>query len=140
SRTVDQPLASDYAVINSKRAAADAADTLYPLQPSVAWSISDADKQLRDLDLNREQDAEEARSAFRRMEATDFATAYRSLCAKASGRPIAHPYQTLKLSAETTAMVRGFKPGSGKPDPECLKGVFTNKEREDHVEDRLLER
>jgi Ti-type conjugative transfer relaxase TraA len=138
SRTVDQPLASDYAVIDPKEAAADAADALYPLQPPVAWTIAGAKNQ--DLDLNRERDAEEARSAFRRMKAPEFAIAYRSLCTKASGKPIAHPYQMLKSSAEITAMTRGFKPGSGKFDPLCLKGVFNDKEREDHVEHPLLGR
>jgi hypothetical protein len=140
SRTVDQPLASDYAVIDPRQAEADAADALYPLQPPVAWTIADAKNQPQELDLNRKQDAEEARFAFRRMKAPDFAIAYRSLCARAAGRPIAHPYQVLKSSAETTAMTRGFRPGSGKADPACLTGVFNDKEREDHVEHPLLER
>jgi Ti-type conjugative transfer relaxase TraA len=140
SRTVDQPLASDYAVIDPKQAAADAADALYPLQPPVAWTITDAENQLQELDLNRDQDAKEARSAFRRMKAPEFAIAYQSLCARASGKPLAHPYQMLKSSAEMTAMTRGFKPGSGKADPLCLTGVFNDKEREDHVEHPLLGR
>lgn len=140
SRTVDQPLASDYAVIDPKEAAADAADALYPLQPPVAWTIVGANNQPQELDLNCKQDAEEARSAFRRMRASEFAIAYRSLCVKAYDKPIVHPYQMLKSSAEVTAMIRGFRPSSGKADPLCLTGVFNDKEREDHVEHPLLER
>jgi AAA domain len=52
---------------------------------------------------------------------------------------IVNPYQTLRREAETIAWVRGFLPGSGRPDPRCLMGVFTDKEREDHVDHPLLD-
>jgi Ti-type conjugative transfer relaxase TraA len=138
SRVTEQPLASDYAVLDPERAAAQAKIDLYPLAPLIPWTIADDRGTPRVLDLNRDADAEEARSSFRRMPAPAFAAAYSALSSKAAGRPADHAYQMLRRHAETTAMIRGFRPASGVRDPNCLSGLFRKDERDDHISHPVL--
>lgn len=138
SRVTEQPLASDYVPVDPQKARAGVEAALYPLQPLVPWKILGEDGKEKLLDLNRKGDAEQARSWLRRLPAEQFPEAYARLCAKSRGKPGAHPYQTLMLSAVTTAAARGFLPGSGGRDPRCLVGLFHSGERDHHLEHPAL--